>query len=369
MPFVMRRQRRGVAVVLGLALLASLPLDSAAQSPGLKIIVIDGEDAVNIIQQKTAVAPVVEVRDRNDLPVAGAVVKFSIQGGRATFGGARTLTVTTNVAGRAAVSGFTPTASGAVQISASAAFQGQTAAVTIAQTNVMTAAQAAQAATVASGAGGSGGGAGAGGAAVGGGGGGMSATTIGLVGAAIGGGALAATQLGGDGESGGETQPSAPKSVTYSGTYAGQLTQVLGTGLPPAGCSSTSAVTGTVVMQLATSAGGVASGTAQVNHHNSEVANICLGYLQTPYSFRTPSQPVTGTADNLVFTYTQSGTYVNPNGSGATGTFVQAFAYAGALDGNAITGVLTITYTNQPSGGPGSGPGGGGSVSIPITMR
>jgi hypothetical protein len=36
----------------------------------LKIVVIDGEGAVNIIQQQSAVAPVVEVRDRNDQPDA-----------------------------------------------------------------------------------------------------------------------------------------------------------------------------------------------------------------------------------------------------------------------------------------------------------
>ena len=52
-----------------------------AQPGGLRIVVIEGEDAVNIIQQKTAVRPIVEVRDRNDLPVAGASVLFTIGGG------------------------------------------------------------------------------------------------------------------------------------------------------------------------------------------------------------------------------------------------------------------------------------------------
>ena len=43
-------------------LVASLGIISA-QSPDLKIVVIKGEDAVNVIQQRTAVAPVIEVRD------------------------------------------------------------------------------------------------------------------------------------------------------------------------------------------------------------------------------------------------------------------------------------------------------------------
>ncbi len=41
---------------------------------------IEGEEGVNIIQQKSAVQPVVEVRDQNDLPVAGASVVFLIGG-------------------------------------------------------------------------------------------------------------------------------------------------------------------------------------------------------------------------------------------------------------------------------------------------
>ena len=35
----------------------------AAQTADLKIVVLKGEGAVNIIQQRTAVAPVIEVRD------------------------------------------------------------------------------------------------------------------------------------------------------------------------------------------------------------------------------------------------------------------------------------------------------------------
>src|SRR5580704_13463636 len=50
----------------------------AQSSDELKIIIIDGEDAVNIVKKKTAVQPVVEVRDRNNLPVAGAVVIFAL---------------------------------------------------------------------------------------------------------------------------------------------------------------------------------------------------------------------------------------------------------------------------------------------------
>jgi hypothetical protein len=141
-----------------------------ASAPPLKIVVVEGEGAVNIIQQKTAVAPVIEVRDRNDQPVSGAVVRFAIQKGRATFNGARSLSVTTDALGRATASGLTPIGNGPLQIGASAAFQGQTATVAIAQTNVLTAAQASTAA--------------AGGGAAGGGGGLSNMAIVGIVGGA-----------------------------------------------------------------------------------------------------------------------------------------------------------------------------------------
>jgi hypothetical protein len=129
---------------------------AVAQDRALKVVVIAGEDAVNIVRQNTAVAPIVEVRDRNDLPIAGALVRFTIDGGRnAQFaGGVRTVTLTTNAAGRAAVAGLTPTGSGTVQISVAATFQGQTAVATITQTNVATAVQASAASGTASGSGG-----------------------------------------------------------------------------------------------------------------------------------------------------------------------------------------------------------------------
>jgi hypothetical protein len=132
------------------------PVSQAPQRAALKIVVIDGEGAVNIIQQKTAVAPVVEVRDRNDQPVAGAVVSFTIRSGRASFNGARMLSLSTDAAGRATATGLTPIGNGAVRIGASAMFQGQTAAVTIAQTNVLTAAEASVAASSGTGAAGAG---------------------------------------------------------------------------------------------------------------------------------------------------------------------------------------------------------------------
>ena len=198
--------------------LVGLLMVAFVQSGGLKIVVIEGEGAVNIIQQKTAVSPLVEVRDRNNNPVSGAVVTFTIQGGysAAVAGGAQTVSITTNAAGRAAMAALNPVNPGTFQIQVQAAFQGQTAAAAITQTNVMTAAQAASATA-----------AGAGGAA-GGGGGGISGLAIGGI---VGGVAVAGAAVVATGALGGEKEAAIDPAVSAaSGTYT--LVQINGAGLP-----------------------------------------------------------------------------------------------------------------------------------------
>jgi hypothetical protein len=173
--------------VSGPLLLAQAPAAQTA-SDELKIIVVEGEDGVNIVKKKTAVQPVVEVRDKNDLPVAGATVTFALPsaGPGGTFlNGARSLTMITNSAGRAAVASLHPVGTGAFRIGVSAAFQGHIATVAIAQTNYLTAAAAA----------GAGGAAGAAGGVVGAGTAALSTTAIvGIVGGVVAAGAIVAVK-------------------------------------------------------------------------------------------------------------------------------------------------------------------------------
>ena len=204
---------------------------AAVQEGGLRIVVIEGEDSVNIIGQGTAVPTVVEVRDRNDLPVSGAAVVFLLgEGGTATLNaGLSQVAVTTNALGQAAVT-VNPLASGAVQLSVNATFQGQTAAATILQTNAASAAAAGGAGGGAAGgagggAGGAGGGAAAGGAAGGAGGGLGAGAIVGVVGA--GAAAAGAAVARGGGTDGGTPQnpPMALLSISPTGTGMAGATQ------------------------------------------------------------------------------------------------------------------------------------------------
>ena len=336
-------------------LLAGSSLASAAQkadssnASGLHIVVIEGEDAVNIVQQKTAVAPVVEVRDRNDQPVAGAVVRFAIRNGRATFSGARNLSVVTNAAGRAAASGLVPTGNGALQIGATAAFQGQTAAVTIAQTNVMTLAQAAAVSGAgASGGAGSSAGASAGGATGGGTGGGLSATTVGIVGgAAAAGTAVAVKEI-----AGGAT------TTKYSGQFSGAL---LMTFPGPSPCTRTENQTGTIEMNVAED-GGAVSGTADVQGTIALVPGPCTPSTTDSFGFSTA--PLGGTPGTLTFTANASNRFSGPAGSGVN---AYAYSFTGALAGGQITGTLTVNRTITNDLAPNQT--GTGSVVYNVTLR
>jgi hypothetical protein len=295
----------------------------AEQANTLRIVVIEGEDAVNIVQQKTALAPVVEVRDRNDQPVAGAIVRFAIQQGRGTFAGARTLSVTTNAAGRAVATGLTPTGSGALQIGASATFQGQTAIATITQTNVMTAAQAAAASSGASGT------AAPGGAAGGGGSGGLSGTTLGVVGGAAAGGALVAVNaLGGE--------EASEVTTTYRGSFAVQSVYNQATttnGVVTGHCSNQPvAITGNITVTLDE------RGAGDIEMDWTETigaAGQCPGIAP---SFRA-SGMVTSAA-TITLASELPAEYQAPAG---TVRLRRSAMFSGSLDGNVVNGRVTMS--------------------------
>jgi hypothetical protein len=155
------------------------PPQAATQNPissELHITVLEGEDGANILKTKMAVKPVVEVRDKNNLPVAGVSVVFTAPGSgpRVVFSnGSNTFMTTTNASGRAQVSFSRPIGRGHFSINVSANAQGHVFTAAISQTNFATAAAAAGA-----------GGAAAGGAAAGAGG---AAAAAGISGAVIGG--------------------------------------------------------------------------------------------------------------------------------------------------------------------------------------
>jgi len=108
--------------------------------PELQILVIGGEGSINNVKQRTAREPVVEIRDRNNRPVAGAAVLFEAprNGASGTFlGGSPSLRVTTDAQGRAIGQGFQPNnVAGDFAVQVTATVAGATATATIHMRNV-----------------------------------------------------------------------------------------------------------------------------------------------------------------------------------------------------------------------------------------
>lgn len=90
------------------------PAAAPAQAPAptsIKLMVVQGEGAINNIEKRVVTEPIVEVRDQENRPVAGAEVVFTTppSGPSATFFGAsRTFTVKSDDNGRARGTGLSP---------------------------------------------------------------------------------------------------------------------------------------------------------------------------------------------------------------------------------------------------------------------
>lgn len=142
-----------LALILAAALIAPpiVPAQQAASPPAkqadgtLKIVVLEGEGAKNVIKTRYAVQPVVEVRDENDKPVAGAEVVFQLpaSGPGGVFSGwMRMQTLRTNAEGQAGTTGFTPNdEEGRFNIKVTATSDGKKGSAIIAQINTRTGGQ------------------------------------------------------------------------------------------------------------------------------------------------------------------------------------------------------------------------------------
>jgi hypothetical protein len=309
-------------LIVSCVLLAGAHSAVAQPAAPFRIAVLAGEDSVNVIQQKTAVAPLVEVRDRNNNPVSGALVTFAVQGGKsAAFqGGATTLTVATNAAGQAAATGLTPLTAGAVNISVEAAFQGQVVSAAISQVNVLTAAEAAAVAGGASSSGASSGG------AAGGTGGGISGTTIGIIGGVVAAGAVAGTQVLGGG----------PDVTVFRGAFSMNGTLSFGA------CSRQENYSGTLVLELGSTTGTITGNGDIVDATGRVTAATCPGMAIGPIGdgrWGMPDGPVTGTDASMIFQVQDVVTPLDGNG-----TLARTFKFTGSLSGSTITGQIEMQW-------------------------
>jgi hypothetical protein len=142
------RQLLALALIVAIgpapALLAQVSAvgQAVAGTPmSLHITILDGEDALNSIRERTAREPIVQVEDENHKPVAGALLLFSINGGPegagGSFSGLSSFTVTTGADGRGIAHGLLPNKTpGKYTITVTATLGSLVATAIIHQTNV-----------------------------------------------------------------------------------------------------------------------------------------------------------------------------------------------------------------------------------------
>jgi hypothetical protein len=133
-------RRSLVVVICQFLTLQPLLAGAAGAQPGIRIVVVGGDNARNVIKQIPSEALTVRIQDASRRAVPGATVVFSApdSGPSGEFAnGSTSLTVTTGRDGLAAADGFRPNAVlGAYSIQVRAEAGGQTASASIAQTNV-----------------------------------------------------------------------------------------------------------------------------------------------------------------------------------------------------------------------------------------
>ncbi len=331
-----------VAVFVALAVVVTL-----AQAPasrwGLTILVVAGEDSVNVIQQRTAVAPIVEVRDRNNQPVAGALVMFTIGDRSKLAGGQKTITVTSDAGGRATAGEIVPVQSGRANINVRASYQGQTATASIRQVNVLTPAQAAT--VVASG----------GAAAAGGGG--LSPVAIGVI--AGGGGAAALLAIAATSGDDDVLTPSNQFTVPQTLTAPFSTTETFV--VTPPGCTVSVTNSGTISVTIQTRTASLASGVGSfVRTLSNPSPPSCGGFAPTTGS---AAQNTLGSFSGAPDTIQMS---ITSGGNNGVSIGSNTYTFSGRLTGSEITGTLTTASTTTILS---NGLLIAGSASVTVTLR
>ncbi len=138
------RSRSGLAAVLSAVLIYSplcAPAAAAQEAQGgLRITIVDGDEAILNVRQRVSREAIIQVEDENRKPVAGALVTLTAprDGASAVFSnGLNNITLTTDDTGRVVVRGIRPnSAPGKYAIRVTAVKQGLRGTAQIQMTNV-----------------------------------------------------------------------------------------------------------------------------------------------------------------------------------------------------------------------------------------
>ncbi len=130
-------------ILILLLLETSLPAQIPPAAPKLNIVLISGDTAINNIRSRVARETIVEVRDENNKPIAGAAVVFLLPDsgpGLVSSNGSRMISTVTDAKGRAAARGLKPNGqTGQYNIQVRANFQQSFGQIVVSQSNIVAA--------------------------------------------------------------------------------------------------------------------------------------------------------------------------------------------------------------------------------------
>lgn len=139
MPAWLDFRRLVPGIISSVSILVLLQAEGIRAAPLLRVVVLEGDGAINNVRTHRAHDLVVQVRDGDDMPVAGGTVIFQapITGAGITFSnGQKTFIMPTDSSGKAVARGLRPNSTaGSYEIRVSAAFKLETASATITQIN------------------------------------------------------------------------------------------------------------------------------------------------------------------------------------------------------------------------------------------
>jgi hypothetical protein len=184
----------------------------------------------------------------------------------------------------------------------------------------------------------------------------LSATTIGIVGAAVGGGALVATQALK------EEEPAGPS--TFSGTVTGQIVSTI-VGVET--CVITRAINGTMQIKLDSQSASAVSGTGEFGGTDTVVSATCNGPTANS-SFR-QQFTVTGSPSSLGFREQRTETRQADFDNTQTVTSVTNVVFQGVLADGVIIGTLSFDEKSETVGGRGGIVRETATGTFPVTLR
>lgn len=169
----------------------------------------------------------------------------------------------------------------------------------------------------------------------------MSATTIGIVGAAAGGGALAATQV---------LQQDDSQGERFTGTVTGPMVQT-NTGPGGFACRLNSSINVQLTLTLSENTSASVRGTLEARGTETIVSGECR--LPPITTSRIDEQfDVAGTPASFGFQETQNDSDVFPDNPGITRQGTTNVVFEASINGNTVTGTLKVEERGTTSGNP-----------------